>query len=629
MKPLALLCSIFLFQLILSAQNVTINVDAGTKLFQVSPYIYGRNGNFADDNSTAASSANVTRYKEAGLRFARENSGNNATKYNWHKKLSSHPDWYNNVYRHNWDSEAQFIQSNFPNMQIMYAFQLIGKVAANNNHNFNDWDYNSSQWWDGVSQNLAGGGVVNPAGGSDALIEGDPDLYLMDWPADSTTEILNHWFSSEGLGLNKNNFLYWNMDNEPEIWSGTHDDVMPTQPTADTFMEMYFDVAVKAKQKYPGIKLCGPVIANEWQWFRYASQTLTIDGQNYCWLEYFIKKAADKEKATGIRVLDVVDIHFYPYETASNDVLQLHRVFYDDTYIYPGANGVKTINGGWDTSQQKEYIFKRINNWLIKHFGANHGIGIGMSEFGTQSSDPNINAVLYASLLGTFANNGVELFSPWSWKNGMWEVLHLYCRYAKTTSVKTTSNLEEMVSGYSTINENGDSLTLVLVNRDQSSSRNVSVSLSNFSTSNGNYPALQLSSLPTTETFNSHTSNALKKSTVTVSNNALSINLPALSTTAILLSGTNTGTESELTNNSLQVYPNPVQNVLNLAWEQESYSSSIISIYTLAGKQLETYTLISGESSLTINTRNYSEGIYLLELKTNQYTTKQKFVVLK
>ena len=45
-------------------------------------------------------------------------------------------------------------------------------------------------WWSGVAQNLAGGGQVNPAGGSQALVDGNPDLYLKDWNADSTTAIL-------------------------------------------------------------------------------------------------------------------------------------------------------------------------------------------------------------------------------------------------------------------------------------------------------------------------------------------------------------------------------------------------------------------------------------------------------
>ena len=615
MRLLFFLLLIVLIQIPSQGQDAVININAGTKLYEVSPYIYGKNGCFDDDKTTVASAADILRYKDAGVKFTRENSGNNATKYNWRKKLASHPDWYNNVYKHDWDKEAKFIQTNFPGMQVMYAFQLLGKVAANNTHNFNDWAYNGSQWWTGVSQNLAGGGTVNSAGGSKALIEGNPDLYLMDWPADSTTKILDHWFGNYSLGFDKTDFQYWSMDNEPEIWSGTHDDVMPTQCTADQFMNLYFDVALKAKQKYPGIKLCGPVVANEWQWFKYASQSLKVDGQYACWLEYFIKKAVDKEKETGVRVLDVVDIHFYPYETGNKDVLQLHRVYYDQNYVYPGANGVKTINGGWDTSLQKEYIFKRINVWIDQYFGKNSGVGIGLTEFGTQNSNPNINAVLYASMLGTFANNNVKLFSPWFWKPGMWETLHLFSRYAKNVSIKTESSIEETVSGYSTMNTNGDSLTLVLVNRDENNTKNAKINLSKFSVENKTYSALQLSSLPSAETFVSHTNNALTNKTGTTVNNSFSINLPPLSVTAVLLSGQKTGVEVLSSIPRLKLYPNPVRNELTIEMPNILADDSRVSVFDLSGKRRENIIWSKDQQLLKISTETYDDGVYFLEIE--------------
>ena len=70
-----------------------------------------------------------------------------------------------------------------------------------------------------------------------------------------------------------------------------------------------------------------------------------------------------------------------------------------------------------------------------------------------------------------------------------------------------------------------------------SSSRTVTLNLSNFSVVNGNYKTLQLSSLPATETFVSHTQNALIENTVALNSNSLTITVPALSTTAVLLKG--------------------------------------------------------------------------------------------
>lgn len=57
------------------------------------------------------------RYRDAGITMFRESGGNNSTKYNWRKKLTSHPDWYNNVYAHDWDYAARSLQDQLPEAQ--------------------------------------------------------------------------------------------------------------------------------------------------------------------------------------------------------------------------------------------------------------------------------------------------------------------------------------------------------------------------------------------------------------------------------------------------------------------------------------------------------------------------------
>jgi len=295
-----------------NAQPVLVTVDANAEKRPVSHYIFGKNNVLPSTFLNNGSNTEVTKANEAGVRFVRQGGGNNSTKYNWRQKLSSHPDWYNNVYANNWDAAAKNLTDKMPGVQGMWSFQLLGKVAANTQNNFPDWTYNGSKWWDGVHQNLAGGGVVNPAGGGKALVEGNPDLYLKEWPADSTVGILDKWFGAGGLGYDTTWYRYWTMDNEPEIWSGTHDDVMKTQILAEEFMQLYFKVAKAARAKFPGIKLSGPVPANEWQWYRYGNDGISYKGKKYCWLEYFILRNAEEEKETGIKLLDILDIHYYP-----------------------------------------------------------------------------------------------------------------------------------------------------------------------------------------------------------------------------------------------------------------------------------------------------------------------------
>lgn len=599
-----------------------IDASAGKKA--VSPYIYGANNWFDKPYQF---------YKDAGLTMARTNGGNNATKYNWRKKISSHPDWYNNVYSNDWDKISQNAATNLPNVQVMWAFQLLGRVASNTNNNFNDWGFNKSQYWEGVGWDLAGGGVVDTTGGTRKLGKsGDMNLYTQEWPADSTVGILNHFFQPKpaGLGLNKKQFLYWNMDNEVDVWNGTHGDVMPTLIAATAFMDNYIITAKKAKTICPEIKLCAPVATSEWQWFKWGSESIKVNGKYYSWLEYFIKRCADEEKASGVRVLDVVDLHNYAYAANDTAALQVHRMYYDQTYNYPGANGIYSMNGGWDTRIKSEYIFKRINDWLTTYFGANSGITCGVSEWhaATDQKNANTTAVVYASHLGTFANNGVELFTPWSWYPGMWETLHLFSRYAKKYSVSSVSNLENTISAYTTVNEKTDSMTVILVNRDMNASRTATINLNNFIVNDGNYSTLQLSSLPTTETFKSHTSNALKLNSVAVNSNSFTITLPSVSVTAVVLKSATTGIKPLNEQDLMKVYPNPATDRLNLSINSNVADRTNVIIYDRSGRKLSVSDLnYDGSSPISVNTSSLSEGFYMLSVKNTHFSATTKVLI--
>ena len=522
------------------AQEVTVNINAYVAKKSISPYLYGKNNSLSDQSvgtNDPLTAAEWQYLRDLGITFFRENGGNNATKYNWRRKLSSHPDWYNNVYHHDWDYSALSLQTHIPSAQGMWAFQLAGKAAKTNGVNFNDWNYNHSQWWTGCRQNLCGGGTVNPDGGETALVDGNPSLYLEDWNADSTTGILDHWFGSGGVGLNPAKIQYWSMDNEPEIWNGTHDDIWPDQPAAEEFMQQYFEVAKKARAKYPGIKLVAPVPANEWQWYNWNGNKVSYKGKEYVWLEYFILRLAEEQQASGIRLIDVLDIHFYPGETGASDIVQLHRVFFDTTYIYPGANGVKRSgSGSWDASLTREYIFKRCNDWLIKYMGPDHGITFSVSETSIAKRDnPNLTASWYASMLGEFSRQGVEIFTPWDWSTGMSEIVHLFSHFSQEYFIPATSSEELYVSAYPTTNYAGDTMTVFLVNRHLADTRNVDLNINGFTIKDGTCELYTLSGLPSYETFVSHTSNALKQSEVQASQNHVNLTLAPLSVSALVI----------------------------------------------------------------------------------------------
>ena len=535
----------------LAAIDITVDTQKGVK--KISPYLYGRNIDKVNDGSAESDSAEqefIGQVREAGIHMMRANNGNNATRYNWRKKLTVHPDWFNNVYSHDWAITAKKVLDKMPGVDAMYGFQLTGYAASSTAYNFPDWNWKQEHGsYPSRTFDLAGGGEVSEDG--QTLVKaGDASLYNMEWPADSTVGIIPHW--KDELKYDMNRFRYWSMDNEIEIWRGTHNDLdLPV--TGDFLVERYIDVAKKARAAWGDIKLTGPVVANEWQWCHinaYNEESRPkIDGQEYCWLEFFTKKIAEAEKASGMKLLDVFDIHWYPSEKDYESRINWHRVLFDTTYYYKGGNGVRCATGKCDWSDKEKgyrsYIFVRINQWLEKYFGKDHGITLGITETDLNDSDPMVTALIYASFLGTMQDNGVEIFTPWTWGDGMYETVHLFSRYGHANRVQSISSNDSLVSAYSSVTNKGDSLTVIFVNRAEKDAQEVQLKLANFD-ADLKFKTLTLQNLKG-ETFVSHTNNALKENAVNASvagekttataasADMIKMTLPAKSITALLL----------------------------------------------------------------------------------------------
>ena len=524
-----------------AAIDITVDTQKGVK--KISPYLYGRNIDKISDGTAETDTteeAVISQMLEAGIHFLRANNGNNATRYNWRHKMTVHPDWYNNVYSHDWANTAQKVLGKMPGIDAMYAFQLTGFAASSTDYNFGDWNWKQEHgFYATQTLDLAGGGEVSEDGKT-LVKAGDYTLYNMEWPADSTVAIIPYW--RDELKFDMSRFQYWSMDNEMEIWRGTHSDLdLPV--TGDFLVEHYIDVAKKARAQWKDIKLTGPVTANEWQWCHIGAYNdesrPKIDGKEYCWLEFFIKKIAEAQKSSGERLLDVLDIHWYPSEKDYESRVNWYRVLFDTTYYYKGGNGVRCASGTCDWSDKdkgyRSYILTRVNDWLDKYFGKGHGITLGITETSLiDENDPMVTALTYASFIGTMQDNGVEIFTPWTWGDGMYETVHLFSRYGHRNRIESLSTNDSLVSAYSSITSKGDSLTVIFVNRAEKDAQQINLSIPNFAAKNGNAETLTLTGIKG-ETFVSHTNNALKKGSVEIANDKATLTLPAKSITALLL----------------------------------------------------------------------------------------------
>ena len=274
--------------------DISIAVDASVGVQKISPYLYGRNIDVISDgeDSDAAllekENDFYSKMLESGMYFCvpitaimpRDTTG---------AKNDGASDWYNNVYEHDWGVTAQKVIDNMPGVDVMYAFQLTGYAASSTEHNFSDWAfYQEHGMWATGTLDLAGGGEASDDG-TTLIKAGDYSLYNEPWPADSTVGIIDHW--RDELKLDMSRFQNWSMDNEMDIWAGTHGD-LPLYIDADFLVERYIAVAKKARNKWKDIKLTGPVVANEWQWCSVGatggkSGLGKGEDRDYCWLNIY------------------------------------------------------------------------------------------------------------------------------------------------------------------------------------------------------------------------------------------------------------------------------------------------------------------------------------------------------
>ena len=540
-----------------NATDVKISVDTKNGAKKYSPYLFGKNtSDIPCQTGTTVDPKEESLLKESGIKFVRLNNGNNATKYNYKKHLTCHPDWYSNIYGCDWDNSSKIINEKFPGIQAMYAFQLCGYVASSNEHNFNDWEFNQSQWGEWCSWPLCGGGEVIDLEKKEYKA-GDPSLYLEECSPEQTTDILTYW--KDDLKRDMSQFIYWNMDNEPEMWSWTHKDVQPDFDP-EFYVQQYVKVALEAKKKFPDIKLCGPVAGSEWTWFATSGTTNQFpkwEGKQMPWLKYFIMRIGQEQKKYDVKLLDVLDIHYYPSgDKSEEENLQSHRTYFDREYDNPEANGLYTLNGGWDTNIKKEYILGRCDDWMKEYIGEDHGVTFSVSEYNISGKfEPITHAIAYISHVGELMKNNGEFFTPWGWNVGMWEAIHLMARYSKEYYVPSESSDVNMVESYVTVNKNNTEATLLIVNRSTKDDADVEVAVSGMEIADGNVKTLSLSNLPASETFVSHTENALVEGDATISNGVVKTSLPAKSIKAVLLRSVNAGVEPVIAKGDAIVYP--------------------------------------------------------------------------
>ena len=209
------------------------------------------------------------------------------------------------------------------------------------------------------------------------------------------------------------------LDNEPSLWNSTHRDVHPEPLTYDELLDYTVRYATAIRKADPDAIIAGPA---EWGWPSYffsakdALEGFTKKPDRRAHgdtpiLEWYLKKLREHEQKTGVRLLDVLDVHFYPQGNG----------------IYAGGNGgtdsetatrrLRATRSLWDgTYEDESWIADKIRliprlRELIAGSYPGRGISIGEWNFGAESHMSG--GLALAEALGRFAQE--ELTSAFYW----------------------------------------------------------------------------------------------------------------------------------------------------------------------------------------------------------------------
>lgn len=217
------------------------------------------------------------------------------------------------------------------------------------------------------------------------------------------------------------------LDNEPALWNSTHRDVHPEPVTYDELLERTIAYGTAIRKADPDAIIAGPAA---WGWPEYGFSAkdaaegfhLRPDRRAHGdepLLAWYLRKLAEHEKRTGVRILDVLDVHLYP---------QAEGVQGPDGQGGDGGGGTdratnerryRVTRSLWDRKYDDEswikeavYLIPRMKDLIAQNYPG-RGFQIGEYNFGAEHHVAG--AVALAEALGRFALHGVSHAFYWTW----------------------------------------------------------------------------------------------------------------------------------------------------------------------------------------------------------------------
>ena len=390
-----------------AAPSGPLTVDVGSVGGAIAPEIYGLA--FADPATLKKLNIPVNRW-----------GGNGTSRYNWQLDVhnTGNDYYYENIVddtndgygTNNYVSSAdRFVSDNqSAAAATLMTIPTIGWTPKDRvaQHPFTCGfpvsKYGAQQSVDPYDKNCGNG--VAPNG---SLIAGDPTTTSIAAPPSFETQWLSHLIAKFGSSTG-NGIRYYQMDNEMMLWDSTHRDVHPMPVSYDEVWQTTSNYGPVIKAADPNATLLGYTAWGVLDLFESGVDTKNNNNNDQKahgglpLAEWYLSQLAGYEKANGKRLVDCLDLHYYPQ---GGDPLDNTRSLWDPTYHDP--SWVDQFLG------EPVQLFPRLSKWIAAQYP---GTSVCVSEYNFNlgsESDPK-SALVEADVLGIFGKYGVRLAAWWT-----------------------------------------------------------------------------------------------------------------------------------------------------------------------------------------------------------------------
>jgi hypothetical protein len=353
---------------------------------------------------------------------ARRWGGNHTTRYNWHlgNAWSAGADWFFKNVDYDGSSkpaDQRFVEDSAAHgMTSTLTVPTIGWVAKDTT----SYSFPVSAF--GPQLSVA---ADNPDMGDGLTPGGKP---MTPGPANRTSVAMTpaeigRWVrtigerSQSAKGGRVDTYI---LDNEPMLWSETHRDVHPEAVSYDELLQRTIAYAVEIRAADPTAEIAAPALWGYAAMFGSgvdkAAHPAHPDRDRHGgvpFLPWWLGELRSLEAQTGVRLVDIVDIHFYPQGRgigvgAAGDTdpatsarrIRATRALWDPTYT----------DESWIAEQLR--LVPRVRTWIAERAP---GLGISIGEYNFGAEGHMSGGLAVAEALGRFGEQAITSAYYWDY----------------------------------------------------------------------------------------------------------------------------------------------------------------------------------------------------------------------